>query len=528
MIGADFLRRGIAPLQNKGRPAWEYRNAADIIRLRSGLNNNLMVMQHAALCQKLFHLKADKTDKADKPLRLPAGVIPLCNNSAQTTIIAMMPVFKAHGLDQNWAEPDAERVQEFFNNLSERAFWEETQLIRPTTDKEVAYIASRVEEVALAEEAGIVGFVEDKASAEEDFAERGKPAGEHSGAATGGPFAEGTAEETAEEAAEEQSHEEPPVRGKKKHVLRRVGPVEPVRQASSHEEVPVKGAAGKAAQRQEVQPQPVRQMRRTTAAAKEAAAAAAASAMAKRPRSPSPPLCTDTANFDLSSFSPRREKRPEEEDEDMETLAQRMAKKAKTSTGDEPLASTSSAPETIIINPESSATTLPPTQPLARRTAIGGATEGHPRHASSVNHTAQGGSLSRASTDEPTRVEEEPVSTGAGGSITAMNVAGEGVTSQALATDLPLADQMDVNATIKETAKDAAAEAAANEAAKDAHEEATKGSDGEAGKDTDDRTDGIPAARAPGAATVPEPPVAGETVVEDQPSTSEAPPQADT
>ena len=130
-----------------------------------------MVMQHAALCQRLFQLKVDKTGKAEKPFRLPAGVIPLCNNSALTSIIAMMPVFNAHGLDQTWAEPDAEQVQEFFDNLSERAIREETNFIRPTTDEEVAYIASRAEEAALAAEAGSVGFMEDEASEEENLAE---------------------------------------------------------------------------------------------------------------------------------------------------------------------------------------------------------------------------------------------------------------------------------------------------------------------------------------------------------------------
>jgi hypothetical protein len=44
MIAFDFLRRRIAPLQSRGRPAWEYRNAADIMRLRPGLNNNLTAM----------------------------------------------------------------------------------------------------------------------------------------------------------------------------------------------------------------------------------------------------------------------------------------------------------------------------------------------------------------------------------------------------------------------------------------------------------------------------------------------------
>nr|XP_040251879.1 uncharacterized protein LOC120968926 [Aegilops tauschii subsp. strangulata] len=85
---------------------------------------------------------------------------------------------------------------------------------------------------------------------------------------------------------------------------------------------------------------------------------------------------------------------------------------------------------------------------------------------------------------------------------------------------------MEVDATIEETAKDVAAEAAkvaADEATKDAHEEATKGSAGEAGKETGDRTDGILAAGAPGATSVPESLASGETVVKHQPSTSEAP-----
>ena len=117
MVGTDFLRRRIAPLQNKGRPAWEFRNAADIMRLRPGLNNNLTVIPHTALCHKLF--------RTDARYKLPASVIPLCNNSALASIITMMPVCNAHGLDGTWDEPSAERVQEFFDNLSERAIREE-------------------------------------------------------------------------------------------------------------------------------------------------------------------------------------------------------------------------------------------------------------------------------------------------------------------------------------------------------------------------------------------------------------------
>ena len=54
MIGADFIRRQIAPLHNKGRPAWLFTNPADIMRLRPGLDHNFTVMEHAHFCQRLF------------------------------------------------------------------------------------------------------------------------------------------------------------------------------------------------------------------------------------------------------------------------------------------------------------------------------------------------------------------------------------------------------------------------------------------------------------------------------------------
>ena len=61
-----------------------------------------------------------KTGKAaNGPLfGLPVGVVPLSNNSQYYAIIAMMPDFNAHGLDPAWGELPAEKVQEFFDNLS--------------------------------------------------------------------------------------------------------------------------------------------------------------------------------------------------------------------------------------------------------------------------------------------------------------------------------------------------------------------------------------------------------------------------
>jgi len=84
---------------------------------------------------------------------------------------------------------------------------------------------------------------------------------------------------------------------------------------------------------------------------------------------------------------------------------------------------------------------------------------------------------------------------------------------------------MDVETVIEETARDAAAEAdrvIADEAAKAAQEETAKRSAEGTGKEFGDHTDGIPAAGAPGATPVAEPPPIGE----DQPSTSDVPPSS--
>ena len=102
MIASDFLCQRIAPLQNKGRPAWDYRNAADIMRVRPGLNNDLTSMGHAVLCQQLF--------RSEIVPKLPASIVPLCNNSALTSIIAMMPAFDAHSIDETWIEPSTEQA----------------------------------------------------------------------------------------------------------------------------------------------------------------------------------------------------------------------------------------------------------------------------------------------------------------------------------------------------------------------------------------------------------------------------------
>ena len=129
MIGADFIRRRIAPLHNKGRPAWLFTNPADIMRLRPGLDHNFTVMGHAHFCQRLFQLdvgrdgEVERTGKVARaaakagkvlkgPLfKLPTGVVPLCNNSRRSDIIAMMPDCNAHGPDPSWKEPEDAKVR---------------------------------------------------------------------------------------------------------------------------------------------------------------------------------------------------------------------------------------------------------------------------------------------------------------------------------------------------------------------------------------------------------------------------------
>ena len=104
-------------------------NAADIMRLRPGLDHNLTVMRHAHLCKWLFQLDVNRDGEVERsgkaaraaakagkvakgPLfKLPVGVVPLSNNSRRIDIIAMMSYSNAHGLDPNWAEPDELQVQ---------------------------------------------------------------------------------------------------------------------------------------------------------------------------------------------------------------------------------------------------------------------------------------------------------------------------------------------------------------------------------------------------------------------------------
>nr|XP_020199309.1 nucleolar and coiled-body phosphoprotein 1-like [Aegilops tauschii subsp. strangulata] len=100
-------------------------------------------------------------------------------------------------------------------------------------------------------------------------------------------------------------------------------------------------------------------MAKKTAKAVAAKKTVTASSSPKRRRTPSPPPpLPDNApevSFDLGSFSPKRKRRTEEEeDSDGEMLVQRAAKRARASTGDKPSAGTLHMPLLVESSPDSS------------------------------------------------------------------------------------------------------------------------------------------------------------------------------
>ena len=177
-VGADFLRCRITPLQERRRPAWEFQNAADIMRLRPGLNFNFTILELDAMLLELFK----RDPQHPEAFMLPRGVVPLCNNSSLDCIRAMMPLCDSHGIVPTWQEPADDVVQEFFDGLVEvpvRAD-EQKSLTRDTTDEELQRIATRAEEDEAAAAASAFGFTMEEAEAAEaaNLAERAEFIGE--------------------------------------------------------------------------------------------------------------------------------------------------------------------------------------------------------------------------------------------------------------------------------------------------------------------------------------------------------------
>ena len=173
-----FFTAASPPLQERRRPAWEFQNAADIMRLRPGLNFNFTVLELDVMLLELFKLDPQHPEV----FMLPRGVVPLCNNSSLDRIRAMMPLCDSHGIVPTWQEPADDVVQEFFDGLVEVPVRSDEQksLTRDTTDAEMQRIATRLEEAAAAAAAGEFGFTVEEAEAAEaaSLAEQEELAGE--------------------------------------------------------------------------------------------------------------------------------------------------------------------------------------------------------------------------------------------------------------------------------------------------------------------------------------------------------------
>nr|XP_040243972.1 leucine zipper putative tumor suppressor 2-like [Aegilops tauschii subsp. strangulata] len=351
-----------------------------ILRLRPGLNHNFTVLQHAHLCQRLFQLKVDEVGRVERTSKslfgLPVGVVP----------------------------------------------HDEPQHIRDTTEEELAYIATRAEEAALAEEAGSLGTMEDEADVaaeEREFAEWTGSTGEPSGVGAGVPLVEEVVEESAEE--ETEADVTPRPRGGS---------------ASCGGLAPASRDTETLAQR----------------AVKRAKASTGGEPPASTPRTPALVVISP-------DNSPRRSPR-------FIPQCEFIIHSPSTGGGVRILGADLAGfagGERQQEEPLRAALDMPPPSTMPPR----------------------GASPARAPTAEPTRTEEEEASLDVGGSVSATNIGTEGNTSNQFGTDPPSTDQEDINTVIEEVAKDAEAEAtkiAAGEAAKSATKEAAKEPAGETGE----------------------------------------------
>nr|XP_020189454.1 uncharacterized protein CG45076-like [Aegilops tauschii subsp. strangulata] len=117
-------------------------------------------------------------------------------------------------------ELETRKVQEFFDNLSEKYVHAEPLLIQDTSQVELDYIAARAAEAELAKEAGSAGHVGDEAEAaaeEKELVGWEESTGEASSTDNGAPLIEDVVDESTEEEAEA---DDPPAL-EKKRVLRR-------------------------------------------------------------------------------------------------------------------------------------------------------------------------------------------------------------------------------------------------------------------------------------------------------------------
>nr|XP_040258258.1 translation initiation factor IF-2-like [Aegilops tauschii subsp. strangulata] len=292
--------------------------------------------------------------------------------------------------------------------------------------------------------------MEDEAgAAEEDKEIAGwvESAGEARSAGIGAPLVEDVVEESTDGEAKA---DDPPAPGRRRGMCR-AGSGKPVR-------------PGRAVSRQQVQEQSVRQTR--VAAAKKAVKAtvakkkAAASSSSKRRRTPSPsspPADVDMeVVFNFGSLGPRRKRKPGHGDAGAEGGEEGQGLDGRQAPGGYFEYAAGGREQ-----PGEQPSTQPPLQPPAfageerQQEEPPRATPNMPPPSTTP---PRGASPARASTTEPTPMEEEEeMNLGAGGSSPALNVGGEGATSSQPSAGPSSTDREDIDTIIEEVSRDAEA-----------------------------------------------------------------------
>ena len=91
MVVGDYLRRRLAPLRDRGRPAWRYTGDTYFGRTQIGADSNLTPDVVDTLVRVLLGAKSGVS-------YLPRPDLALCDEANRDAIIALFPEFDAWGV----------------------------------------------------------------------------------------------------------------------------------------------------------------------------------------------------------------------------------------------------------------------------------------------------------------------------------------------------------------------------------------------------------------------------------------------
>nr|AAT81755.1 hypothetical protein [Oryza sativa Japonica Group]ABF97408.1 retrotransposon protein, putative, unclassified [Oryza sativa Japonica Group] len=94
MVFGDYLRRRIAPLQQRARGAWEYTGSEDCMRTHQGVRWDWAPEDFKIVVQRVLNLSSVEASL------IPQGVLPLCSDPDRASILTIM---QAVGASEEWA-----------------------------------------------------------------------------------------------------------------------------------------------------------------------------------------------------------------------------------------------------------------------------------------------------------------------------------------------------------------------------------------------------------------------------------------